>query len=414
MIAEVVAVLAVLTFLFLYVRHILEFKRWKRPVVCGGVHESMAKIVDRMPMMSMIPSVPLYMPGLLQLAIFGIQSRVQEYFIDNHWEFKREEVQVTLEGNSALPHTDTVAVQWLLGRKNEERLELPEDAPIVLLCPGLSCYAKSLPGTHPYEQLYGKGWRIAVFEKRAVGPPGTEGLNAPILHMYGHPSDLHKVVMLAHNRYPKAPLHLMGFSSGNGLTASYTVLYGPSVPWLRSSILLIGGEDYNVSFAPAHGNRMTRVLFDGVLLPLARYSFLSRNEAILKPHNPEGYQEAMLAPTLQEMYEACMTHFSGYKDRKEAEEKINPFGDGTCECLRHVKTPFLVVYTDDDPVSPGGPRPSWVKTISACEWAQLAIFPSGSHLGCYDSWHFTRWVDKLAVQWVQACEAVLGETKSKK
>merc|ERR1719469_1019588 len=77
-------------------------------------------------MMSMIPSVPLYMPGLLQLAIFGIQSRVQEYFIDNHWEFKREEVQVTLEGNSALPHTDTVAVQWLLGRKNEERLELPE------------------------------------------------------------------------------------------------------------------------------------------------------------------------------------------------------------------------------------------------------------------------------------------------
>merc|ERR1719394_2068943 len=101
----------------------------------------------------------------------------------------------------------------------------------------------------------------------------------------------------------------------------------------------------------------------------------------------------MAAKTLQEFYDRMMLHFSGYSNREEAEQRINAFSGGN-ECLLKMQVPFLVVFTEDDPVSPGGPKPSWVEVIRRCERAALAMYPNGSHCACYDGWRGRKWMDR--------------------
>lgn len=340
------------------------------------------------------------------MAIFVLQIMWEEVVCSSVYSFEREDVEVLLPGNAhpgGCP--DHVAVQWLIGRKGAPRRALPDDAPIVLLCAGLNCYAGNLPGTSAYGALLEKPWRVGVFEKRGVQGKGSTGLKSPVFHMFGHPSDLHVAVKRIEARWPKAPIHIVGMSSGNGLAGSYAVLHGKECVNLKSTLLLIGGEDYNIAFAPPAANFFTSLFYDVVLLASSKSCFIRPSEAVLRKHNSAAVDAALAATKLQDFYHICMQHFSGYNDLAEAERRINPFNGGN-ECLRDVCVPFLVAFTEDDPVAPGGPRQSWLDVVKTCENAAVAIYPSGSHLACYDSWRGTRWVEQLPLQWIEAVSSV--------
>lgn len=377
-------------------------KRTMTPRVIGGTSPLLQGILGRMPLLSSCPRAPLGVAGAIQMGIFVVQMMLEEIYCKSAYTFEREDVEVTLPGN-ALPGgcPERVAVQWLIGRKGAPRRTLPDDAPIVILCAGLNCYAGNLPGTSAYGALLEKPWRVGVFEKRGVQGDGFKGLKSPAFHMFGHPSDLHVAVKRIELRWPKAPIHVVGMSSGNGLAGSYAVLHGREVPNLKSALLLIGGEEYNMAFAPPLGNLLTWLFYDVVLLASSKSRFIRPSEAVLRKHNSKAVDDALSATTLQEFYDICMQHFSGYKDRAEAERRINPFNGGN-ECMLDVCVPFLVCFTEDDPVAPGGPRQCWLDVVKRCENAAVALYPSGSHLACYDSWRGSRWVEKLPVQWIEA------------
>jgi len=374
----------------------------------------MQAIVARVPLLREAPQLKL--TSSLQLFLFAVQMMWQEKHCDSQYEFEIEAFSVALPGDSTEGCIDRVHVKWLLGCCTDDRhvgrhngrkrqQDLPPDAPIVLLTPGLNCYTSNLPGTAIYASLLERPWRVGVFEKRGVGGHGASTLRAPTFHMFGHPSDLHTVVKQVAARWPGAPLHLVGMSSGNGLSASYLALHGPEVPSLQSVLLLIGGEDYNVAFMPPRANWLSRLLFDTVLLASSKDRMLRRNETVLRAHNAWAFEAALAAKTMQEMYDISMEHFSGYADRREAERHINPFFGGSNECMLEYKVPCLVCFTEDDPVAPGGPRSSWLDVVSKCGSAALALYPSGSHLACYENWRLLRWVDRLAVEWIEAVEA---------
>lgn len=375
----------------------------QKPKLYGGLSKKMQAIMRRVDLLSACPQIGA--PSALQLVLYVVQMMWQEWFCDSQYEFDIELFPVTLAGDSSECFQDVVQVKWLKGRKGSKQRQIPADAPIVLLTPGLNCYAANLPGTAVYTKLLEQPWRIGVYEKRGVGHVGGSTLKAPVFHMFGHPSDLHIVVQQIVSRWPDASLHLMGMSSGNGLTSSYLALHGHEIPNLRSCLLLIGGEDYNSAFMPPRGNWLSRIVFDSFLLAASRERMVRRNEAVLRAYNSKGFEAAMKAKTMQEFYDVCMESFSGYTDREEAERRINPFNGGTNTCMLSFKVPCLVCFTEDDPVAPGGPRSSWVDVVDKCEYAALAIFPTGSHLACYDSWSLSRWVDRLAVEWVQAVQA---------
>mmetsp|Transcript_6415 Transcript_6415/g.12238 ORF Transcript_6415/g.12238 Transcript_6415/m.12238 type:complete len:439 (+) Transcript_6415:85-1401(+) len=372
------------------------------PKLVGGLSPQMKAILSRVPLLSSCPK--LNIPSVVQLVIYAMQMMWQEQQYESQYDFDVEVFLVALPGDSTEGFADHVHITWVKGMKGCKQQDLPADAPIVLLTPGLNCYSANLPGTAVYAKLLEQPWRIGVFEKRGVGGQGSH-LKAPVFHMFGHPSDLHIVIKQLVARWPDAPLHLLGMSSGNGLTSSYLALHGHEISNLRSCLLLIGGEDYNSAFVPPKGNWLSRVVFDNALLAASKERMLQRNEPILRAHNGNAYDAAMRAKTMQEFYDICMRHFSGYTDREEAERRINPFNGGTNECMLCFKKPCLVCFTEDDPVAPGGPRKSWMEVIDNCAYAAAALFPTGSHLACYDTWSLSRWVDGLAVEWVNAVHA---------
>lgn len=387
------------------------FLRWRmsrrrssqKATVVGGLSQSLQTILQSMPLLASCPIVDL--PGILQIIVYAVQMQWQEWRCDSKYEFVVEKFLATLPGESTEGFSDHVQVKWLHGLKGCKERNLPPDAPIVILTPGLNCYAANLPGTAIYAKLLEKPWRVGVYEKRGVGDAGSR-LKAPVFHMFGHTSDLHVVVKEIVARWPDAPLHLLGMSSGNGLSSSYLSIHGPDVPNLKSCLLLIGGEDYNMAFTPPLGNWLTRLVLDKVLLATSKDRMLKRNEAVLRPHNASAFDAGMCAQTGQEFYDICMQNFSGYKNREEAERRINAFSSGKNECMLDYKVPCLVCFTEDDPVAPGGPRSSWVEVIKKCDNAALALFPTGTHLACYDSWSLSRWVDKLAIEWLEAVHSV--------
>ena len=118
--------------------------------------------------------------GDLQLIVLGAQMIFQETFCP--YKFEREWVEVTgPDGkypDKVVVTCDTfsivfraltpnlcpqVAISWL--QRDEE---LPDDAPIVLICPGLNCHERNLPGTFIYQHLLQKPWRVGVYLKLSL------------------------------------------------------------------------------------------------------------------------------------------------------------------------------------------------------------------------------------------------------
>eukprot|EP00928_Gymnodinium_smaydae_P058400 TRINITY_DN41603_c0_g1_i1.p1 TRINITY_DN41603_c0_g1~~TRINITY_DN41603_c0_g1_i1.p1 ORF type:complete len:430 (-),score=57.08 TRINITY_DN41603_c0_g1_i1:222-1481(-) len=361
------------------------------PNVFGGV--GMGSILQSVPMLSMAQSM-VQPPAVVQMLLIAAANICASC----PYDFMHEDVHVHLEGDSVISKTnDTCALEWLA------RPELPDDAPIVIICPGLCNPKESLPGHSMYQALLTRPWRVVVFEKRGVGY-GKGRLKAPVFHLFGHPSDLHKAVQHIVKRYPSAPLHFVSFSAGNGLLGSWMRMYGESMrSRVKSAICLMGGEDYNCALQL----RQTNVL-DGLvekrLLQFTKSYFLQSNSEILKQHNADAYEEALAAESLQALYAPLMKNFSGYADPIESETKINGFADGNGWFLQN-KIPCLTIYTADDPVG-WQIHPEWLDIVKRSPFVSLALFQYGGHCACYHGWRLNRWIDELVVQWVDAVQNV--------
>jgi len=328
--------------------------------------------------------------------ILGIQMMWQETFC--RYTFTKDYIDVTIEGK----YPDKVAISWV-----DREDELPPDAPIVLICPGLSCKESNLPGTFLYGELLQKPWRVGVFLKRFIAGP----LQSPCFHMFGHPTDLEAVVEHIAVRYPRAPVHLVGMSSGNGLIGSFGAFCDKGAPNVASYLLLLGGADYRTAFSPRKADWRTRVLHSVVLLPSAKYFMLQNNEAVLKKHNKVAYEAALATSDIAEFYRIVTEAFSGYKNEEECNRKINGFPGGNRLCTETIKSPFLLVFAEDDPVEPDACSEEWRERFKESTHTATAIFKAGSHLACYDSWDLkTRWCDKLVIEWVEAIKP--GEHKN--
>eukprot|EP00929_Paragymnodinium_shiwhaense_P002458 TRINITY_DN102714_c0_g1_i1.p1 TRINITY_DN102714_c0_g1~~TRINITY_DN102714_c0_g1_i1.p1 ORF type:complete len:473 (+),score=88.51 TRINITY_DN102714_c0_g1_i1:80-1498(+) len=370
----------------------------RKPRLVGGNAALMQALFRKIPLLERCPSCPLGLSGFWQVALFAMQIAHQEFRCFKDYKFEVEEIEVELPGDSTPGHRDRVVLRWL---QNSPGVELTAASPVVLITPGLSCHTANLPGTAIYKYVSERPWRVCVFEKRGVGPADERGLRAPVFSLFGHPSDLDIALRIISERHPEAPIHLVGYSGGNGLVGSWMMLHGDELPNVKDCLLLLGGEDYNLAFKPPKSTLETYMLYDVGLLPVMKERFVSANEKVLREHNKDAYEAILRTKTLQEFYDLSARHFSGYEDPEEAERRLNPFS-GHNRCMLKLKKPFMVIFTEDDPVAPGGPRDEWLEVVSRCDYAAVATFESGSHLACFDSWSGTRWLDDLTIQWLQA------------
>mmetsp|Transcript_11905 Transcript_11905/g.38270 ORF Transcript_11905/g.38270 Transcript_11905/m.38270 type:complete len:447 (-) Transcript_11905:112-1452(-) len=386
------------------------------PLLLGGHAPEVGELLARMPILwEALPPPFLLSNPVVQLLIFTVQQCLQERAAPKRYAFEDESLEVDLPDLDALEASpsdataspdalsgsrspgsrDTVVLSWL-----KTSVSLPDDAPVVLIAPGLNCTKESLPGTSVYDALLSRPCRVATYHKRAIG--GL--LAAPIFHLFGHPSDFQAAIEHIAGSWPRAPIHIVGYSSGNGLTGSHAAIYGSKPhPNIRSYLLLVGGANYNVAFAPERPNVWSSLLLDYGLLYFTKQRVLLRNREVLSAADPDGFEKAVGSRTMQGLYDLCMRHFCGFpRDRAgEAEAKLNPFSGGV-GVLKPCRVPLLWVLTEDDPVMPGGPPASWMETLGGLDFAALAMFKHGSHCACYTSWRLERWVDRLLLEWLDA------------
>ena len=361
---------------------------------CGS---AVARIVDAVPLLhARLPRPLLLSSSLAQLFVLAVQMELQEWFCA--YEFDREQLDVELDSEGERRSPDSVTLAWL---RRADEASLARDAPIVLVLPGLCCHECNLPGTHLYRQLLQRPWRVSVFLKRGIAAP----LRSPAVDIFGHPTDLEACVRHISARHPNAPVHIVSYSSGNGLACSFAALHDASHPAVASYCLLCGGCDYRHIY-PERPSWQTDALFEKLLVPSVQTNLLAPSEALLRWHDAAGYAKAMNAKHIQPLYDAIHAHFGGYATAAEAEAKTNGVVGGNARLCDTLRTPYLHVYCDDDPVAPGGPAPSWLPRFeqdgaTTC----CALFPHGSHLACFDSLDVrVRWVDKLVVQWIDAVQ----------
>eukprot|EP00933_Yihiella_yeosuensis_P072939 TRINITY_DN81497_c0_g1_i1.p1 TRINITY_DN81497_c0_g1~~TRINITY_DN81497_c0_g1_i1.p1 ORF type:complete len:435 (-),score=81.91 TRINITY_DN81497_c0_g1_i1:199-1503(-) len=376
-------------------------RRGAPPVLYGGRSKRLKELLSRMPSMSQPEEAPAMFGGaVMQLIVFCFHQCVQEQRVfRGRYEFEDVNFKVKVD-DAELDTEDEILVSWLK-RVGDRRLdELPEDAPLVVVCPGLNCSKESIPGTSVYDTCVERGCRVLVHHKRGIGRP----VKKPVIHIFGHPSDFQAVLEYAASKYPKAGIHILGYSSGNGLAGSHAALYADSmIPQVKSYCLLVGGANYNTAFAPENSNYQTELLFDKGLILVTKDRMLRKNSEVLKKANPDAFKLATEATKMQDVYDICHRYFSGYSEKQidYAEAKLNPLGNGL-DVMQAIKVPLLWVLTEDDPVMPGGPPKSWLASLEKLDNCVLAMFRQGSHLACYRNWRLERWIDDILGEWLDA------------
>jgi predicted alpha/beta-fold hydrolase len=358
------------------------------PRKIGG--KDMQHLLDAIPLLQ-APLSRLQYPALLQLVFVALTNIVGKH---KH-SFEAEAVPVKLEGVQR--SSGVVWLQWL--RRDSE---LPADSPIVMLVPGLGNTKDSLPGFSIYDLLQRKPWRVVVYEKRGVGASAGK-LQTPIFHIFGHPSDLRTAVLKIRARYPRAPLHFVSYSAGNGLVGSYLREFGAELGTsARGALMLMGGEDYNKA-CKFRDSCVSDRMVEARLLHATKKYFLGRNESVLRAHNAAAFDAALAADNLHDFYLATMRGFSGFDNPAEAEERINGFRGGNAWIADYRGIPSLGVYTADDPIG-WILAPEWIKNLQAAPKMAAAVFQHGNHCACYNVGG-GRWIDDLVIQWVTAVEA---------
>jgi predicted alpha/beta-fold hydrolase len=348
-------------------------RRSGRVLVIGG--RARKALLGRVRTLAEPCRVPwLLSPSGLQLFLFCFKVAFQERWARQHDTFNREPIPV---GKGT--HADHVTLAWL-------ETALPPEAPIAVLLPGLNCDEYNMPGTELYNALRDR-YRVVVYKKR-----GLEDLVAPVVHLFGDPSELDLALRHVHQAYPTAAIHVVSMSSGNGLAGSHAVLH-KLPPRCQSYLLLCGGEDYSIGFNPPRADWMTRLLCEYVLFPTTLAKLL--RHAVLRAH--PGFKDCINAKSMQDLYDATEKHFAGAPPRQ-----INGFSGSSAEGLRHVTVPLMLVCTADDPIQPGGIQEHWVETICTCDHVAYALFPFGTHLPCFESWTFRSWIPRLAREWLDA------------
>lgn len=367
----------------------------RRPLILGGT--AFSELLAEVPLLNE-PQARLQLRPAIQLLSIAASN-----VIGGHDEtFSREELLLSVQGASAISDSqDAVSLQWLQRKGGDP---LPDDAPLLFLLPGLGNDRNSLPGQSLYAHLHGLALRVVVYEKRGVGA-GKGKLRVPVVSFYGHPSDLRSALGRITYHYPHAPIHIVSYSAGNGLLGGFLRTYAEEVQdQVRSTLMLMGGEDYNKACVLRADDWMDRAV-ESRMVQFMKNHFFRSNWHVLRNHNATAFDAALAGDSFCDLYHATRA-FTGLDDPVEAEESINGFRDGSAWLTKQRVIPSVVVYTEDDPVSHHLAQ-SWRDNYAASSHFAAAVFEHGSHCACYNA-DGSRWLDTLVVQWVQAAQKLYG------
>ncbi|GFP89304.1 embryogenesis-associated protein emb8 [Phtheirospermum japonicum] len=152
-----------------------------------------------------------------------------------------------------------VALDWVSG---DDR-NLPSDAPVLILLPGLTGGSDDTYVRHMLLRARSKGWRVVVFNSRGCG---DSPVITPQFYSASFLGDISEVVNHVGNRYPRANLYAVGWSLGANILVRYVGQESFSCP-LAGVVslcnpfnLVIADEDFRKGFNIVYDKALANAL----------------------------------------------------------------------------------------------------------------------------------------------------------
>ena len=317
-------------------------------------------------------------PAAVQTVAWHVQAWLQQTFCKLRFAY-----QPLLDGDVSLAWPETAVRD--------------EGAPVVVLVPGITGHERNLPGTHLYGALARAGYRAVTYLKRGSAGP----LRRPRFHCFGSVHDLAAAVDAVVARYPRAAVHVVSFSAGNGPAGFHACRYA-NAPNVRSYLLLCGASNYDhiensLSPPPSTPDAVTarlRRVAASTIVRAVKETYVVPNQRVLRAHDAGAYDRAMACTSIQSLYDVLSVAYGG-------DEEYNLYRDPAA-FAEGVRQPLRIVVTEDDPIANRVP-PSWAEPLSRSSSIEVDRRAHGAHLACYEDWTFSkRWVDEYVLAWLRA------------
>ncbi|PSC76782.1 Embryogenesis-associated EMB8 [Micractinium conductrix] len=249
---------------------------------------------------------------------------------------------------------------------------LPDDAPVLLLLPGLTGGSEDTYVQHAVLRARQAGMRAVVFNSR--GTSGSPVLTAQF-YSASHTEDLRNVVAHVRARHPRSQLFAAGWSLGANILTRYLGEEGEAAPLAAAAALanpldlLLSRAAMRTGFSKVY----TRNLARSLVRHLAAHAHLFEAEAAAGGR-PYRVADALAATTIGQYDDAITTVSFGWPDVMTYYEQ-----SGSVESIPRVRIPLLCIQAADDPIAPHAAIP--YKAIQANPHCLLVVTPTGGHLG---------------------------------
>nr|ACN34051.1 unknown [Zea mays]ACN36306.1 unknown [Zea mays] len=157
------------------------------------------------------------------------------------------------------PDDGAVALDWVSG---DDRV-LPNDAPVLILLPGLTGGSDDTYVRHMLMRARSKGWRVVVFNSRGCA---DSPVTTPKFYSASFTGDLRQVIGHILGRYPQSNVYATGWSLGANILVRYLGEETDKCP-LSGAVslcnpfnLVIADEDFHKGFNNVYDKALARAL----------------------------------------------------------------------------------------------------------------------------------------------------------
>lgn len=266
-----------------------------------------------------------------------------------------------------------VALDWPVeaNHENEEWKwdDLPDDAPVVVLFPGLTGGSGDSYVKHMVLSCRKNGMRAVVFNSRSTA---DSPVTTPQFYSASFTGDARDVVTHVHTKYPDSLLFAAGWSLGANILVRYLGEVGEDTP-LRAAIslcnpfdLTLSDKNFQKGFNRVYDYKLGRTLSG--MFKKHIHLFDGMEKQGFKP------QIAANAYTIRDFDEAVTRVSFGFNSVDEYYE-----WSGSCHVIPKVRIPLLCVQAADDPIAPAHAIP--YDEIRYNDNCILVVTPNGGHLG---------------------------------
>lgn len=294
------------------------------------------------------------------------------------------------------PDGGTIALDWAMnldGMQVNGEVHTDDKEPIVVVVPGLTSDSDAAYVKHLAFKIVKRRWKVVVSNHRGLG---GISITSDCFYNGGWTEDIRKVVEHICQRYPEAPLFVVGTSLGANIVVKYLGEDGANIPISGAAAIC---SPYDLLIADRFLNRGVVQKFYDKVLTLGLKDFAQLHQPVL----------SRLADWDGIMKSRSVRDFDNYATRIVGKyETVDTFYRrcSSSSYVCNVMVPLLCINAVDDPVC----------TKESIPWDEcrtnkniiLATTEHGGHLAYFEG------MDAKSLWWVRAVDEFLGILQSSK